>query len=88
MDIQPKFLSQVFVATQLGGIKLPANNNNTLERVPNKDCISFSGAVNKSGEDKVKELLDNTAFEFKKANGDVFKGTIKEYFEDSIINHN
>lgn len=88
MNIQPKFLSQVFVANQLGGIKLPANNNNTLERVPSKDSVSFSGAVNNSAEDKVKDLLDNTAFEFKKANGDVFKGTIKEYFEDSIINHN
>ncbi len=36
-------------------------------------------------EKNIKNFLDKKTFEFKKSNGEVFNGTIKEFFENSII---
>lgn len=64
--------------------------NNNLERIPSRDCVSFGALKPKETEisPEVKDMLDNNVFTFKKDNGEIFEGTIREYFENSIIRKN
>ncbi len=60
--------------------------NNNLERSPLTDTVCFKGKQENELTPELKEILDNKIFQFKKNNGELFEGTIKDYFENSIIN--
>lgn len=64
-----------------------AVNKNTLERSPKNDEVNFSGVNLPVLDSDLKSLLDNSVFTFQKYNGKEFQGTIKEYFENSVIRY-
>ncbi len=72
--------------TSLSSIKQAnvKNTNNQLERSPQYDCVSFGCTSKGEIPADIKETLDNTIFTFKKSNGRVFKGTIRDYINNSI----
>lgn len=55
---------------------------NTLERSPKQDSVSFSGIKASEVSSELKEILDKAVFKFKKYNGEIFEGTIKEYLQN------
>ncbi len=66
---------------------------NSLERCPKVDTVSFGSMSNSiqaqdgSLPKDVAELLDNKVFKFQDDNGEVFKGTLKDYLKDSVIGY-
>lgn len=59
---------------------------NSFQRTPKNDIVSFSASAENKIPNNIKETLDRKVFTLKKDNGELFEGTIKEYFENSIIN--
>ena len=57
----------------------------TLERTPKKDCVSFSGIKGVKIAQDLKNALDTRVFKFRKNNGQIFEGTIKEYLKSCNI---
>ena len=73
----------------INGILKPQKTN----LLKNQNRISFSSACdsvsfgNIDKDEQVKALLDNTTFVFVDSEGEKFEGTIRGYFEDSVINY-
>ena len=59
--------------------------NNKLEKSPSKDCIEINSKNNQTISPEVKRVLDSMVFPFKKNNGEVYEGTIKDYLKSSVI---
>lgn len=58
--------------------------SNRFEKTPDVDEVTIS-KKKLTGEEQFKEIMDNKVFTFAKSDGSEFVGTIKEYFENSII---
>ena len=58
----------------------------SIKQYPIKDSVSFSACKNTNISSELETILDNQSFTFKKHDGSEFKGTIREYLNDSIIN--
>ena len=80
-------ISQISFKTQ--GNKPYQNNNkclqNTLERTPVRDSVNFSGIKGIKIAQDLKNALDLKVFKFKKNNGQIFEGTIKEYLKSCNV---
>ena len=68
-------------------------NSASFNPIQFRGSIAYNPSVNFKGADKstslkehVKKELDNKVFTFTKYDGEEFKGTIREYFENSITN--
>ncbi len=76
--------------TSLSSLKQASvkNTDNTLEKSPKYDCVSFGCTSKGEIPSDIKKILDNKVFTFEKDDGKIFKGTIKEYINNSIIGTN
>lgn len=64
------------------------NTTNKLEKSPKYDCVSFCSTSKGEIPSDIKKILDNKVFTFEKDDGKIFKGTIKDYINNSIIGTN